>query len=435
MRQRIQMTDTTLSRPPADSLPGAPVVSLDTAISLALKQNLGIQIARNVVEIARTNNDYGVAGGLPFVNSTNSATQQFTSIEQKYSNPANNKMSANAPSTNLSSSVDGQVLIYNQGRIVNVKRRLALTEAQSRQLLDSRVQTVFYNVMMKYYDIVRQQSYAATLKATIQAFNEQLDIVQKQRNVGLANDADLFQSQVDLNTQLQNLQAQQLVVDQGKTDLLTYLNLRPDSIIAIRDTILVDTTIRLDSIQAAMARNPDLQAAGQQVQINQFIVREVAAQRYPSVTGSGGYQFSHTANPKGFTQLNQAYGPYLGVGLTIPIFNGGIYKRQEEVARINAANAGLVRDTLMLNIQANVIKGWQAYRNNLEQLHTAKLNYDLSGKLLGLVLKRFQFKQATIVEVKNAQQSFENAGYLLVNVSYAAKVSELQMRRLANALP
>ena len=435
IHQRLEMTDTSLNRPPADSLPDAPVISLDTAISLALKKNLGIRIARNVVEIARTNNDYGVAGGLPQVTSSSSATQQFTSIEQKYSDPTNNKSSANAPSTNISSSVDGRMLIYNNGRIVTAKKRLALTEDQSRQMLDSRVQTVFYNVMTKYYDIVRQQSYAATLKTTIQAFSQQLDIVQKQRNVGLANDADLFQSQVDLNTQVQNLQAQQLIVDQGKTDLLTYLSLRPDSIIAVRDTILVDTTILLDSIQAAMSRNPDLQAAIQQIGINQYIVHEVAAQRYPSLVGSGGYQLSRTANPKGFTQLNQNYGPYLGVGLNIPIFNGTIYKRQQEIAQINVANAALVRDTLLLNIQSNMIKGWQAYRNNLEQLHTAKRTYDLSGKLLDLVLKRFQYKQATIVEVKNAQQSFENAGYLLVNVSYAAKVSELQLRRLANALP
>src|SRR4051812_27112630 len=104
MRQRIQMTDTSINKPPADSLPDAPVLALDTAISLALKQNLGLQIARNTVEIARTNNDYGIAGGMPLVNSTSSATQQFTSIEQKYSDPSNNKSSANAPNTNISAS-------------------------------------------------------------------------------------------------------------------------------------------------------------------------------------------------------------------------------------------------------------------------------------------------------------------------------------------
>jgi len=38
------------------------------------------------------------------------------------------------------------------------------------------------------------------------------------------------------------------------------------------------------------------------------------------------------------------------------------------------------------------------------------------------------------VDVKNAQQSFENAGYILINVSFAAKSAEVQLRRYANQL-
>ena len=136
-----------------------------------------------------------------------------------------------------------------------------------------------------------------------------------------------------------------------------------------------------------------------------------------------------------FSLHTQAYGPYLGLGLTVPIINGNIYRKQEQVARINGKIAGLQRDTLLLGINSSAVKSWQAYKNNLQQLATAKETYDLSQKLLDLVLKRFQYKQATIVDVKNAQQSFENAGFLMINVSYAAKVSEIQLRRLANKLP
>jgi len=89
----------------------------------------------------------------------------------------------------------------------------------------------------------------------------------------------------------------------------------------------------------------------------------------------------------------------------------------------------------MQNVQASTIKNWQAYLNNQKQLETAKQNYDLSQKLLNLVLMRFQYKVATIVEVTLAQQSFESAGFQLVNISYAAKAAEIQLRRLANQLP
>jgi outer membrane protein TolC len=294
---------------------------------------------------------------------------------------------------------------------------------------------VVNNVLLKYYDIIRQQSYAKTLERSIDVSRQKLSIVQAQQSIGVANNADLFQSQVDLNTQIQNLQAQQLVVDQGKTDLLTLLTLNPDSVITVSDTILVDRNIQFATILSAVQNtNPDIMAADQQIMINQFIQKEVAAQRYPSLLLNAGYNYSRTKNAQGFSLLNLNYGPFGAVTLNIPIFNGNIFKKQQQVAGINIQNAQLTKDTLVLNYTANAVKNWQAYTNNLKQLETAKANYDLSQKLLDLVIQRFQLKQATIVDVKNAQQSFENAGYLLVNVSFAAKSAEIQLRRYANQL-
>ena len=126
--------------------------------------------------------------------------------------------------------------------------------------------------------------------------------------------------------------------------------------------------------------------------------------------------------------------PYAALTLNVPIFNGNIYKKQAQIAGVNTKNAQLVRDTLVLNYTSNAVKNFQAYTNNLQQVETARANYELSQKLLDLVMKRFQLRQATIVEVKNAQQSFENAGFLLVNVSYAAKAAEIALRRYANQL-
>jgi outer membrane protein TolC len=149
---------------------------------------------------------------------------------------------------------------------------------------------------------------------------------------------------------------------------------------------------------------------------------------------NAGYNYSRTRNSQGFSLLNLNYGPYAAVTLNVPIFNGNIYKKQQQVAGVNIKNAQLVRDTLVLGYTSNAVKNWQAYNSNLQQVETAKANYDLSSKLLNLVMQKFQLKQATIVDVKNAQQSFENAGFLLINVSYAAKAAEITLKRYANQL-
>ena len=409
-------------------------LGLNDAINIALKNSLNIQIAKNNVAIAGINNFYGIAGGLPLINAIGSDVQQLTAIRQEYANPANNKSSPSVSSNIISGSMNGSVLIFNGQRVATAKKRLGVTESQSREVLSSRALALVYNVMLKYYDVIRQQSYARTLERSIDVSRQKLEIVKTQQSVGMANNADLFQAQVDLNTQLQNLQAQQLVIDQDKTDLLTLLTLRPDSTIVINDTIVVDNSLRLDSIMQAVSANPDIAAANEQITINQYLEKEVRAQRYPSLSFNAGYNFSRTKNAAGFSLLNQAYGPFAGLNLAIPIFNGDIYRRQQRIAGINAGTASLLRDTLVLSYTSNAVKNYQAYTSNLRQLETAKENYELSQKLLDLVIQRFQLRQATIVDVRNAQESFENAGFLLINVSYAAKSAEIQLKRLANRL-
>lgn len=409
-------------------------LTLHDAVETALRTNLGIQMAHNNVTAAGINNSDGVAGGLPLVSATGSDVEQVTSLKQEYANPANNKSSSNASSNNLSASLNASMLLYNGNKVRNAHRRLGLIESQNQEQLSSRALFLVYNVMLKYYDIIRQQSYARTLSASIDVSREKLDVVKAQQSAGVANNADLFQAQVDLNTQVQNLQAQQLVIEQAKTDLLTLLTLKPDSTITVSDTIMVDRSLELSAVLNAIQSNPDINIADQQIAINAYIEKETAAQRYPSLSANAGYNFSHTKNAAGFSLLNQSYGPFAGVGVSIPIFNGSIYRKQTEIAGINVKNAQLQKDTLALNYTSNAVKNWQAYNNNLQQLETAKANYDLSGKLLDLVMQRFQLKQATIVEVKNAQDSFENAGYLLVNVSFSAKAAELRLKWYAHQL-
>jgi len=94
----------------------------------------------------------------------------------------------------------------------------------------------------------------------------------------------------------------------------------------------------------------------------------------------------------------------------------------------------LVKDTLVLSYTSLAVKTFQSYISNLRQLETQQKNYDLSLQLLDLVLQRFQLRQATIIDVKQAQQTFENAGYQLINLSYAAKAAEIQLRKLTNKL-
>ena len=412
-------------------------LELKDAINIALKNSLDIELARNYVEQRDILNSYGMAGGLPVVAANASDNEQITNINQKYDaggDSARVVTTKGANSNTLNAGITGSFLLFNGMRVVSTKKRLDQLEQQSAQYVNSQVQNIIASVMTNYFDVVRQQYYVRVIDQSIDLAKQTLDIVKAQQSVGLANNANLFQAQLDLNNLVQAKEIQQLVIQQAKTEMLRLLTLKTDSTITIQDTIIVDQSIMLDAILSNLTNNADIIAADQQVRINELIVRETAAQRYPSVSVNGGYNYARNQNAAGQVLLNQRSGPVIGLGLSIPIYNGSIYRRQQKAAEIDVKNAELQKGVLVRDYTAGAVKSYQAYSSTIVQLETARQNFKLSQDLMSLVLQRFQLRQATILEVSQAQDSFERSAYVLINLAFSAKSSEIELKRVSNQL-
>ena len=410
-------------------------LTLADAVNTALKNSYDIQLAKNNLEISGINNNNGTAGGLPTVTATLNDNQQLTTINQKFADASRDTRRDNVDANNLSAGVTGSMLLYNGSRVVATKKRLEQLQLQNQQLLVVvQIQNTIAAVMTKYYDVVRQQSYLKTIFQSIDVSKKRLEILQVRKDVGMSNNADIFQAQLDLNALIQSEQSQELVILQAKTDLLNLIFLKPDTQVTVKDTIIIDRAVNLDTVRTHLSKNPLLAAADLQVHINEQIEKETAALRYPTVRATTGYNFASSKSAAGFSLLNQSWGPFLGFNLSIPIYAGSTSKRQQQVAALNTRNAIIQRENILIDNETGMIRTYQAYSNTLAQLQTEQENYKLSTQLLDLVLQKFQLGQATIIDVKQAQQSFENEGYRLVNLNYSAKVAEIELKRLASQL-
>jgi len=410
-------------------------ISLTDAINIALKNSYDIQLAQNNIEISTLSNTYGYAGGLPIVSGTASDNEQVTSINQKFPDPTRDTKRDNVATNNLAIGVTGSVLLYNGMRVQSTKKRLDELLQQNQQVLAAQIQNTIAAVMSKYFDIVRQQYFLKALNRTIEVSKQKLDILEVRKQVGVANNADIFQAQLDLNGNLQLKESQFLAIDQAKTDLLNLIFLKPaDHKIIIEDTIVIDKSINLDSVRSRLSTNPQVIAAQQQVRINEIVEREIAAVRYPSIRASTGYNLTSAKSGAGFILLNQSYGPFVGVNLSVPIYNGSISKKQQQIAEINTRSSKTVYDNLLLDYETGAVRTYQAYTNSLSQLKMESENFTLSQQLLDLISKKFELGQATIIDVKQAQQSFENASYRLINLTYTAKIAEVELKRLESQL-
>ncbi|MDB5248798.1 MAG: outer rane efflux protein [Segetibacter sp.] len=411
----------------------AQVLTLQEAINIALKNSLDIEIARNSVTANHINNHISVAGGLPVVDVNLTNNQSLTNLNQKLSNGTTTLRPGNLNSS-LNSSVGASFLVFNGFRVHAAKKRLEALEQQSEQVVSMQIQNIIANVMIRYYDVVRQHSYIQTIQQLIEATLQQKKIVDVRQSVGLANNADTYQAQLDLTAAQQELQNQELILLQAKADLMNLMTQRPDSVFVIRDTIVVDSSINFNTVRENIKNNPEVLSAEQQILINELIVREVGAQRYPAISLNTGFNYNRNQSTAGFTLLNQNYGPYLGFTLGVPLFNGGLFRRQIRVADISTKNATASRQILINTLETSAVKSWQAYQNTLRRLQLEKENNRIAAALLHLTLQRYELSAATIIEVREAQRSFVEAGYRLVNLSYAAKIAEIELKRLASQL-
>ena len=409
-------------------------LSLSDAIAIALKNSYDVELVRNQLSISTINNNPGVAGALPTVNLTASDNEQVISINQKFPDATRNTERNNVGSNILSAGVTGSILLYNGNRVVATQKRLAQLQQLNTNVLNAQLQNTMATVAVRYYEIVRQQELLKTIQKSIAVFQKRLDVLEARKEAGLANNADIYQAKLDLNGQKQALETQYLIIKQSKADLLQSMVQAPDSAIVIDDKISIDQSLALESIKNALPTNPQYIAAATQISINQLIEKETAALRTPTLRATTGFNISSNKSAAGFILLNQSYGPFVGINLSVPIYNGSVFKRQSQVAAINTRSAKLQQETVALNLETSAVKTFNAYSNALAQLQTEKDNYALSGQLLDLVMQKFELAQATIIDVRQAQQSFENAGYRLVNLEYTAKIAEIELNRLVSKL-
>ncbi len=408
-------------------------LSLDEAIQTALRKNFSIEIQRNNVAARQLQNTVGVAGGLPTVSATANDQAQVTDIYQKLSTGTVIERNG-ALGNNLSASVNGTMVLYNGLRIQATKDRLDQLAQQSEQYLSATIQDVVARVMTQYFEVYRQQRFLLTIESSLAVAQQNLEIVEARQLAGLANNADLFQARLDLNALRQQRGNQQSVIILAESELLALINEDSWQPIAITDSIVVDSGLAFGSLWGSLSNNPQVLAADRQVQVQALTEREISAQRMPTLRANAGYNFSNNVSNGGFNLLSRNLGPYAGLNLNVPIYNGGSLKRQEQVASLATRNAQLAREDLLDAQTTAFFQAWERYSNALQLLTYEVDNNVLSKQLLDLMVQKYRLRLATILELKQAQKSFEESGYRLVNLQFEAKSAEIELLRLAGKL-
>ena len=409
-------------------------LSLKEAVTIAIQNSYDIKLVENSLSIAKNNNNYGVAGGLPTLTATGTNNNTLTTISQTFPDPSRNTTRSGVDGSTLNGGLSATMILFNGYRIVATKDRLESIQKQTEAVLQTQMLNTSSIVMQQYYNVIRQLAFLKTIEKSIEASEQRVAIVKTRQEIGVANQADLLQSSLDLNALLQAKQNQLLVLDQVKADLYNSMVLPANSNYIFTDSIQVDQKLILSDIESKMKAHPLLQSAQQLINVNQFLEKETKALMYPTLRANSGFNYNSNKSTAGFILLNESYGPFLGFNLSIPIYAGTSSKRAYQNAKISTVSAKIQYDNTAQSLATELFKTYQNYQNSLKQTPTEIENYKMSDALLTLVMDRFRLGEATIVDVKQAQQSFETAGFRLTSLRFSAKIAEIELKRLSNQL-
>ena len=153
------------------------------------------------------------------------------------------------------------MVLFNGYRVQATKNRLESLERQNKSLLESQLLNTISTVMQQYYNVVSQQAFLKTIQKSIETSKQRLDIVETRQKIGVANQADFLQSNLDLNALIQAEQNQLLIIDQAKADLLNTIVMPNTNSVIINDSIKVDDQLVLSVVEAKIKEHPLLQSA------------------------------------------------------------------------------------------------------------------------------------------------------------------------------
>jgi outer membrane protein len=400
------------------------------AVQIALQQNLQVQIIKNDAEIARVNNNWGMAGRQPVVSANIGDNEAITNLDQRLANGTNIKRNG-VTNNSLNANVAVSWRIFNGYRVVATKQRLTELEQIGEINIRQQASQLGYEVVLNYYNIVRLNQQLKVTMAGIGLSEERVKIAETRFRVGSSPKTDLLQAQVDLNVQRMALANLQLQVQQTKAILNNLLKRDPVLNFEVADTSFNVNPVDLKEIQDKLpVQNFELLRARRDLAILLQTKREINSQRLPVVTLNGAYNFGRNQNSAGFNLFTLTYGPNLGINISIPIFNGNTVRTQLKVNEIQTRNRQLETEQLQNQLNLSIVNAYSDYTNALSNVKTETLNVALAQENNFIALERFRKLQTSSIELRQAQLSLVDAETRLINAQFRAKLAEAGLKVL-----
>jgi outer membrane protein TolC len=388
--------------------------------------------------VAAIDYSYRIGAFLPQVNGVVNAVWNSNNQKQTLADGTKRQQN-NIKSNNISSAINLNWTLFDGlkmfATLEKSKQFVSLGELTVKNQIINSVAEVVNN----YYNIAAQKQQLKAIREVMAVNEERVKLAQNRLDIGVGIKPDLLQSKVDLNAQKANILTQETLIAQLKEQLNQKMNIQPRTEYDVLDSIPINYTLGLGDIQNGIeTTNPFLLIAQKNVDISKITLKERRAEQFPILSFNSAYNFSVTNNNtviNNFSLLyNQNHGLNYGFSLAIPILNNLNTRRLIRQAKLDISYRQLQYDNQRSLLDLGVINAFIAYEQQKKALTLEEENILLAKENVEIIVQTLRLGASTIIQLREAQQSLENAFTRLITARYNTKLAETELMRLKGSL-
>lgn len=411
-----------------------PVLTLKEAIQLGLAQNFDIRIARNDALLAKESNTYGMAGFLPNVAATANRNYQWNDINQRFSSGLSVERGG-VPTNQFNAGLGVNWVLFDGGKMFVTKRKQDTIQSAAELRIQNQILNFADTVSAAYYQLVLGKLDTRITLQDIGRTEERLKISSEQFRIGSRAKSDQLQAQIDLNVLKNKLLSQQSQVEIRKGAFNQLLGRDPEIDFEVVDSVILSQNLIFSSVKEQVRKsNYQLRLGRKNLEAARLVIEETKTRGLPQLSLNTGYNFTQSNSKAGFALYNRSLGPFIGLGLTVPIFTGVSINRLVRLGNLDLQTKQLQ----LLSAESRMLAQlWRAIKNLeyfQQSIVSEEQNIRLAQENLDIMKARFSLAQSTTLELKDAEFQLSNAQSRLLQARFNAKIAENQVLRLGGEL-
>jgi outer membrane protein TolC len=305
-----------------------------------------------------------------------------------------------------------------------------ISNLQTRNAIE---QTIL-SLSSAWYTTIQLQRSATVLQQSIDVSNERYRIATYKESIGAGSKLDMMQALVDLRSDSAQRAQIDMQIAQQMGIINTLLARKPETSFSIADTLVLRNNLQYADIVSAAEENTTVIAANAQKAFMESLVRTSRAALLPSLGLTAGYGYFRSTSEAGFVSSNMNLGPSAGLTLQIPIFNGGVYKTNVQIAEQQADIAQDALNKQLMDVYQQTYAAWQSYTTAQTLTQLAIANEQTAIENTNIALEKFSSGAISSIDLRAIQQSRIDAGNQVAIYMLNTKLAELELLYVSGQL-